>query len=122
VNLRTLRGLRLRQESPARTSLTRFQGAYYLATGLWPIVHYRSFELLSGHKRERWLVRTVGLLAAAIGLTLLRRPRESGGLADGTAGAFVVADLMAVSAGQLPTYLADAALETALVVARRVAD
>jgi hypothetical protein len=105
-----------------RTSLTRFQGAYYLATGLWPIVHYRSFELLSGHKRERWLVRTVGLLAAVIGLTLLRRPRESGALADGTAGAFVVADLMAVGAGQLPTYLADAALETALVVARRLAD
>jgi len=103
-----------------QVALTRFQGAYYVVTGLWPIVHYPSFELLSGRKEERWLVRTVGLLAVVIGVALLRQPRRQSGLADGTATAFVAADLMAVGAGQLPTYLADAALETALVIGRRI--
>ncbi len=103
-----------------RTALTRFQGGYYLVTGVWPLLHYASFEHLTGPKRERWLVRTVGMLVVVIGVAVLRRPRESGGLADATAGAFVIADLMAVRAGQLPTYLGDALLETALVVVRRI--
>lgn len=102
-------------------ALTRMQGAYYLVTGLWPIVHFASFEALTGPKRDRWLVRTVGLLAAVIGLTLLRRPAESRQLADLSAGAFAAADVMAVGAGQLPTFLVDAGGEAALVVARRLA-
>jgi uncharacterized membrane protein HdeD (DUF308 family) len=104
-----------------RDRLTRLQGAYYLATGLWPLIHMTSFEALSGRKRDRWLVRTVGLLAAAIGLTLLSRPRESAELADVSAGAFAVADVLAVQSGQLPTYLLDAAGEIALVIGRRAA-
>ena len=104
-----------------RSTITRFQGVYYLLTGLWPLVHFASFEALSGRKRDRWLVRTVALLAAVIGLTLLRRPNDSGSLADLSAGAFAMADVVAVGAGQLPTYLADAVVEAAFVVGRRAA-
>lgn len=103
-----------------RTALTRFQGIYYLVTGLWPLIHFASFERLTGPKREPWLVRTVGMLVAVIGIALLKHTRASTGLADGTAGAVVMADLMAVRAGQLPTYLADALLEIALVLGRRI--
>jgi hypothetical protein len=104
-----------------RSTITRIQGVYYLLTGLWPLVHFASFEALSGRKRDRWLVRTVGLLAAVIGFTLLRRPAEGSRLADLSAGAFVAADVMAVGAGQLPTYLADAVVEGAFVGGRRLA-
>jgi hypothetical protein len=48
------------------------QGTYYLATGLWPLASMRSFEAVTGRKRDRWLVRTVGLLAVAFGSLLLR--------------------------------------------------
>jgi hypothetical protein len=102
------------------TDVTRLQGMYYVVTGILPLVHFGLFEVLTGHKRDRWLVRTVGLLAAAIGLTLVRRPRSSADLADLSAGAFAVADLMAIRAGQLPTYLADVGVEAGFVALRRV--
>ena len=38
------------------------QGVYTLATGVWPIVHMRSFEAVTGPKADRWLVKTVGAL------------------------------------------------------------
>lgn len=44
--------------------------AYYVCTGLWSILHRRSFEAVSGPKREYWLVRTVGALATAVGAAL----------------------------------------------------
>jgi hypothetical protein len=47
------------------------QGIYYLTTGLWPIVSLSTFEAVTGPKTDDWLVRMVGLLAAAIGATLL---------------------------------------------------
>jgi hypothetical protein len=43
------------------------QAAYYLMTGLWPLFHRRSFEAVTGPKTDYWLVRTVGVLVAAIG-------------------------------------------------------
>ena len=46
----------------ARTERTLLasQGAFYLAAGLWPIVHRSSFERATGPKTDFWLVRTVG--------------------------------------------------------------
>jgi energy-converting hydrogenase Eha subunit E len=46
------------------------QGAYYLVTGLWPLVSMSTFKAVTGPKREDWLVRMVGLLAASIGAGL----------------------------------------------------
>jgi hypothetical protein len=59
---------------PARR-LATIQGAYYLLTGLWPLAHLRSFQAVTGPKLEPWLVKTVGVLAAAIGFTLVRSGR-----------------------------------------------
>ena len=57
--------------SAERNSNTSFQGIYYVATGLWPILNMRSFEMVTGPKRDKWLVKTVGALITAIGSTLL---------------------------------------------------
>jgi hypothetical protein len=102
------------------SAVTRLQGVYYVATGLWSLVHYRSFEAISGRKHDRWLVRTVGLLAVAVGIGLVRHPgsRPGGELADTSAASFAIADLLAVSSGQGRVYLADAAIEWLLIAAR----
>ena len=43
------------------------QGLYYTASGVWPLVNMRSFEAVTGPKRERWLVKTVGVLVTVMG-------------------------------------------------------
>ena len=48
------------------------QGIYFLVTGIWPILHIRSFQAVTGPKTDRWLVKTVGALVAVIGAVLLQ--------------------------------------------------
>ncbi len=48
------------------------QGAFWLAAGVWPLLHYRSFEAVTGPKQDDWLVKTIGGLIAVVGATLLR--------------------------------------------------
>jgi hypothetical protein len=103
-------------------SVTKLQGAYYVATGLWSLVHYRSFEAFTGRKRDPWLVRTVGLLAVVVGAGLIRHPgsRLARELADSSGAAFAIGDFLAVRSGQRRVYLADAAFECLLIGARYV--
>lgn len=98
------------------------QAAYYILTGLWPIVHMGSFEAITGPKVDDWLVRMVGLLAATIGITLavaLRARRlgpEVRTLAILSALSFAAVDLWYALTGRISAiYLADAAVELALV-------
>ena len=95
----------------------RAQGAYYVVSGLWAVVGRRGFETLTGPKTDYWLVRTVGLLAATIGATLLvgarRDPPSSEttmlGLAAGAS--FTAVDLTYVVQGRISrVYLGDAAV------------
>jgi hypothetical protein len=51
--------------------ILRIQGGCYAATGTLPLVHLRSFEAVTGPKRDHWLVRTVGLMAAVMGALFL---------------------------------------------------
>ena len=108
--------------------ILRGQALYYLGTGLWPLVSLRTFELVTGPKTDDWLVRMVGLLAAAIGAALWAGARRSvvAGeivlLAAGSAASFAAIDLTYVLAGRIPPiYLADAAVEVGLVAALAVA-
>lgn len=59
----------------ARAAL-RFQAAYYIVTGIWPLLSRRSFEAVTGPKTDWWLVQMVGLLAATIGTALAVGARE----------------------------------------------
>jgi hypothetical protein len=107
------------RRTAASHDIALVQGAYYLTTGLWPLIHMRSFVAVTGPKRELWLVRTVGLLATAIAIPLLRaaaarRPvgDDVAALSASTAAAFVAADVPPVVTGRIsPIYLADAAVE-----------
>ncbi len=103
------------------------QGAFYVVSGLWPVVHPRSFEAVTGKKKERWLAQTTGALIAAIGVALLAGARERSRTAKtlGIASALVLggADLAFVGQRRIsPVYLGDAAAEAALVATWLLAD
>jgi hypothetical protein len=98
------------------------QAGYYVGTGIWPLVHRRSFEALTGRKIDWWLVETVGLLVTAIGTGVGLAARtgritpELGVVAAGAAGSLAAIDVVYVGLGAIPpTYLADAAVELGLV-------
>ncbi len=46
------------------------QALYLLITGIWPLIDDGTFQLVSGPKRARWLVETVGVVVAVIGAVL----------------------------------------------------
>jgi hypothetical protein len=110
---------------PTRDSLdpVRVQAAYYLATGLWPIVHLRSFVALTGPKSDTWLVQTFGALIAAVGGVLLSDEDASGRAVQArlaiTSGlTLAAADAWFVARRRIrPIYLADAAVELAFAAA-----
>lgn len=110
-------------------ALVTAQGAYFAAAGLWPLLHMRSFEAVTGPKVDRWLVKTVGLCIACIGGTLLAAARndritpEIRGLAVSSALALAAIDVVYSASGRIsPVYVADAAAEMALVAAHAAAD
>ena len=43
---------------------------YYGITGIWPLVHMKSFIAVTGPKTDLWLVRTVGVLVTAIAIPI----------------------------------------------------
>lgn len=106
-----------------KQQVLRIQGTYYIATGLWPLVSMRSFETLTGPKVDKWLVQMVGLLAAAIGVTLLIGARDDGRI---DRAVFTLATISALSFTGIdithalrrrisPIYLGDAVCELMLI-------
>jgi hypothetical protein len=100
--------------------VSALHATYLVATGVWPIVHRRSFERVTGPKTDFWLVRTVGGLAMLCGVTLLYRAVRGGATADakilagGQAAVFVAADVYA-SARVSRVYLWDIVVQSALL-------
>jgi len=103
-------------------ALAGLHAAYLIATGVWPLVHRRSFEAVTGPKPEFWLVRVVGGLAAACGVTLgtavvrNSRPPEVQVLACAQGLAFAAADMYA-AATRSTVYLGDVAFQAACLPA-----
>ena len=109
-------------------SLALGQGLFYAATGVWALVHMRSFEAVTGPKVDTWLVKTVGVLVTVIGAVLAlagwRRQvePEPALLAGGSAVALATIDTVYATRGRISKiYLLDAAVEVALAVAWIVA-
>lgn len=93
-----------------------------MASGVWPIVHMRSFEWITGPKTDHWLVKMVGALAVADGVVLGRAARretvspDAVTLSVATAAAFAAVDIIYVAQGRIrPIYLADAVLEAVMI-------
>jgi hypothetical protein len=103
-------------------NLELVQGLYLFATGVWPLVSPATFQAVTGPKREVWLTKTVGALAAVMGGVLLysgsrrRRPSEVILLAMGSAAAFMAIDVVYVAKKRIaPVYLLDAAVQLGLL-------
>jgi hypothetical protein len=104
--------------------LARAHGLFNAVTGIWPILHMRSFEAVTGPKTDRWLVRSVGALLLSNGLVQLAAGSSPDALAQarrigiGTAAALAAIDLVYAPAGRISKiYLLDAAVETGWMLA-----
>jgi hypothetical protein len=49
-------------------SVLNVMAIYYIITGLWPMVHMRSFILITGPKVDLWLVRCLALMITSSGI------------------------------------------------------
>jgi hypothetical protein len=114
---------KLASPRPVRV-LATVQCAYFLVTGLWPLVHIDSFLAVTGPKDDIWLVETVGVLVAAIGASLglvAARGQVSAEivtLAILSALGMGVIDAIYALRGRISTiYLLDALAEAVLVAA-----
>ena len=109
--------------------LALVQGIYYAVTGIWPILSMRTFLAVTGPKTDLWLVKTVGVLVAVIGVVLARAGRrqrvtpEIRLLAVGSAAGLAGIDVFYVLRRRIsPVYLLDATLELALISAWTMAE
>jgi hypothetical protein len=111
------------------------QGAYYLLTGVWPLVSIETFQMVTGPKTDHlqspnpteadhWLVMTVGVLITAVAVSLLtaawRRSAsaEVAALAVSAAAGLTAIDVIYVYRQVIaPIYLVDAGLEVVLIAA-----
>ena len=100
------------------------QAAYFLLTGVWPLVHIRSFMTVTGPKTDLWLVKTVGILVTVVGLVIaVAAARHAISLeilllATASAAALAAIDVIYVATRVIARiYLLDAAAETVLIIA-----
>jgi hypothetical protein len=107
---------------PAWRLLVGLQGAYFLFTGLWPLIHLESFLAVTGPKGDLWLVETVGILVSAIGAGLLLASVRSdpslevGLIAMASAAGLATIDAIYVARGRIsPIYLLDFGIEVILI-------
>jgi hypothetical protein len=107
-----------------RRLLALWQGIYWFVSGIWPIVHIRSFEAVTGPKADKWLVKTVGALITVVGAGLVQGARskrvtpELELIAVGSALSLTAIDVVYVSKGRISRiYLLDAVVHSALAIA-----
>jgi hypothetical protein len=107
------------------------QGAYFFVLGVWPLISIDTFQavtgkktdhLVTGRESDHWLVNTVGVLVAAIGLVFLiaawrrRVSLDAAVLAICSGSGLAAIDITYVARGTiLPVYLGDAAIEIVFV-------
>ena len=101
--------------------MARVHGAFNMASGLWPILHLRSFEWVFGPKVDRWLVYTVAGLLTSVGYAQWRAGSHQDWpharrMGVATSSTLLLIDLINVPRGRIrATYLIDAAAEATLL-------
>jgi hypothetical protein len=108
--------------STLMSSVALGQAAFYLATGIWPLLSMNTFEKVTGPKTDKWLVKTVAMMINVVGVVLAvagsRRKiaPEIPLLAVGSALALTAVDVVYVSKKRISKiYLLDAVTELILV-------
>lgn len=104
-------------------AMLSIQGFFYVLTGLWPLLHLKSFEAVTGPKKDKWLVKTVGLMITCSGLIFLYStcigpsiPKETWLLAIMNALCLAAVDIHYARKDVIAKiYLADAAVELFMV-------
>ncbi len=98
------------------------QSAYFSITGIWPLLSIRTFEMITGPKTDKWLVKTAGVLITTIGAVLGLAARrgeatpEIALLAVGSAAGLAGIDVVYVAKKRIsPIYLLDAVGEIVLI-------
>jgi hypothetical protein len=99
------------------------QGLYFLITGVWPLVSMRTFLMVTGPKTDLWLVKTMGVILAVIGLVLLYAWAAGAvnppviALAIGAGLGLAIVEMIYVSNKVISAiYLGDAVVEILLAV------
>jgi hypothetical protein len=120
--------MKLHQSDKFVGRLALGQAAYFLVTGIWPLVDLRTFEAISGPKVDDWLVKTVGVQVGVVGGVLAlaayrqRVTPEVELLAIGSALGLAAIDVVYVSRRRIrPIYLLDALIELGFVAGWAVA-
>jgi hypothetical protein len=105
-----------------RERVARLQGGFYVPSSLWPLLHMRSFEAITGPKVDRWLVKTVAGLLSVVGVAMLgaaekdRVTPELEAVGAGSAAVLATIDLVYVARKRIsPVYLLDAAAQLAII-------
>lgn len=97
-------------------------GGYLLVTGMWSLLHLKSFEKVTGQKTDVWLVKTVAGLVIAIGAGLLAAAHTGRFdpalivIAMGSAVTLLAIDVIYIWADVIsPVYGIDATVEALLI-------
>ncbi|WP_413293810.1 hypothetical protein ACLSU7_01815 [Bdellovibrio sp. HCB185ZH] len=99
-----------------------FQTIYFAVTGIWPLLHRRSFEAVTGRKTDWWLVEMVGVLTVSISAALLYTFLQQEYLTTKLIGiasavSYVFIDVKYVLKSVISkVYLADAAIQVLLII------
>lgn len=98
------------------------QGIYFFVTGVWPLVSMKTFLMVTGPKTDLWLVKTVGVILAVIGLVLIVAQVNAEintaiiVLAIGSALSLALVEFVYVAKREISAvYLGDAFLELILI-------
>lgn len=97
------------------------QGMYYLLTGIWPLIHLSSFEIVVGYKPDKFQFFTTTLLISLIAIALLasikkEKTRSIRILSLGSPLVFLMVELWFGKDGIRPVFILDACIQVCLLL------
>lgn len=98
------------------------QGIYFFVFGIWPLLSMGTFLRVTGPKKDLWLVKTIGVILAVIGIVLIVAQVNAEIntsliiLAIGSALSLAIVEFIYVAKRVIsPIYLGDALVELILI-------
>lgn len=105
----------MESKNPIRSLVWRAHALYYIVFSVWGLLHGRSFQWVTGKKKDLWLVKTVCLLLITVGGVIAQAGKndrltpEIEALGIGSAASLAAIDIYYVGKGRIRwVYLLDA--------------